>query len=156
LFTIDEKGLTDLLGNEDQLQSLVKEEFYRFYMIAGISIKLVADLPISNQTFSPKLGLFEVESPGNDKLLLHHHFYNLNWTGYRSGKQIYRKSPWTIYYYQNKWIYKCNSGQGNSQDLQQVALFTHDHSFGDIYNEQMGEQLFIQGNLHSLTLFPTD
>jgi hypothetical protein len=42
------------------------------------------------------------------------------------------------------------------ENIHRVAVFNHDHTSGRIYNDSAREKTFRDGNLASLTLFPTD
>lgn len=127
----------------------------RYYQIGGMTIKVESDLPITDSTFKPKFRIFEVAKPGDDLITLHHHF-ELPKSGWlNSGKEVYRKPPWTIYRSGGKWIYIGFEDCGDEDSWsQKIACFNLDHSEGEIYSN--GSALFKEGGLDSLTLFPTD
>lgn len=164
---------------------------HRYYQIAGITIRLEADLPITDTSFHPKFKHFEVNGPGEDTITIRHHFSLPNLNGWDIGEEVYRKPPWAIYRNGSSWFYMGIRGEAggtikrlwsrirhrlypltlrSSQktkrgesifsrsvkegNIHQLAVFDHDYSNISIYNKT--ERPFNGGNLHSLTLFPTD
>jgi hypothetical protein len=126
----------------------------RFYQIAGITIKIESDLPISDNTFHPKFRVFEVNHPGADTITIRYHFKLPDKQLINSGKLLYERSPWAIRRDKGKWIYANFAEPGSNLRRQKVAFFNVDHSQGDIYSN--GPDVFYEGLLDSLTLFPTD
>lgn len=77
----------------------------RYYQIAGITIQIKSDLPITETTFHPKFKGFEVDGPGKDTIIIRHHFFIPDLTGWNRGEEVYRKPPWAIYRKGPSWIY---------------------------------------------------
>ena len=128
----------------------------RYYQCAGITIQVDSDLPITDRTFHPKFKLFEVHGPGEDTITIRHHFGLPDLNGNDLGKEVYRKPPWAIYKKGDSWIYTGISPTRGDESIHRVAVFNCDHTRVRIYNDQTREDSFIKGDLHSLTLFPTD
>jgi hypothetical protein len=128
----------------------------RYYQCAGITIQVDSDLPITDRTFHPKFKLFEVDGPGEDTITIRHHFGLPDLNGHDLGKEVYRKPPWAIYKKGDSWIYTGISPTLGDESIHRVAVFNHDHTRVRIYNDRIREDSFIKGDLHSLTLFPTD
>jgi hypothetical protein len=160
----------------------------RYYQIAGITIRLESDLPITETTFNPKFKHFEVLDPGKDTITITHHFSIPDLSNWDIGEEVYRKPPWAIYSNGPSWFYlgiggnrgrtikglrpwiwhrlyqrsrqkpkgvgSILSGSVRVGNIHQLAVFNHDYSDITIYNKT--EKAFHRGNLHSLTLFPTD
>jgi hypothetical protein len=164
---------------------------HRYYQIAGITIKTVSDLPITDTTFHPKFKLFEANESGEDTITIRHHFFIPDLTGWNMGEEVYWKPPWAIYRKGPSWIYVGIAGDKSrvikrllprlwhrlypmtiksrqktkrvesihvrlvkKENIQQLAVVNHDYRNIKIYNK--AESPFHRGNLHSLTLFPTD
>jgi hypothetical protein len=72
------------------------------------------------------------------------------------GVQVYRKAPWAIYRKGNSWIYVGISPDPKDKNIDSVAVFNQDHSHGTLYHSERQKDLYMGGDLHSLTLFPTD
>jgi MoaA/NifB/PqqE/SkfB family radical SAM enzyme len=154
----------------------------RYFQTAGITIRLESDLPFAEDTFAPKFERFAVDGPGEDTVSVRHHF---SLDGLRLddlGQEVYRQAPWAIYEKGDSWIYLGISpasaaspvGGGTlgawllrwlgalSQRLREpgggrpylAAVFNRDHTRARIYND--GEERWRKGDLHSLTLFPSD
>lgn len=70
------------------------------------------------------------------------------------GHEVYRKAPWAIYHRRRCWIYLGISPRADDPSLHRVAVFDENHTHGRIYND--GAEVFQQGGLPSLTLFPSD
>ena len=159
---------------------------YRYYHIAGIIIRMESDLPITDATFHPKFKHFEVSGPGEDTITIRHHFSLPDLIDWDMGEEVYRKPPWAIYKNGPSWFYMGIGGNSGGTikrlwskishrlypltlrsrqktkrvesikdgNIHQLAVFNHDYSNIRIYNKT--EKFFRRGNLHSLTLFPTD
>lgn len=126
----------------------------RYFKIAGITIQIDSDLPIKDSTFHPKFKIFEANGPGKDNISIRHHFTIPELNGLDLGKEVYRKPPWAIYRKGNSWIYLGISPASGDKYIHRVAVFNNNHTRARIYNDK--EETFLEGNLHSLTLFPTD
>jgi len=133
-----------------------ERDHLRYYQIAGITIQVESDLPITDTTFSPKFRCFETDSPGEDTITLRHIFSLPDLSSKDLGVEVYRKAPWAIYRKGNSWIYVGISPDPEDRDIDSVAVFNQDHSHGMIYHGERQKDLYMEGNLHSLTLFPTD
>jgi len=154
----------------------------RYYQIAGITIKIISDLPITDTTFHPKFKCFEVDGPGTDTIIIRHYFSLPPLTSLDMGEEVYRRPPWVIYRKGPSWIYvvvpggtwepikrlwhrfypkpreKRNGGSFTrprlvqTKDIHQFAVMNRRTI--KIYNKT--ERSFHRGNIPSLTLFPTD
>lgn len=131
-----------------------KKNHCRYFQIGGITIKVESDLPITAETFHRKFKQFEVRKPGEETVAIRHHFFLPRLKAGDLGKEVYRKPPWAICKKGNSWIYLGISPSKKDRRFYPVAVFNHGHTRGRIYNQE--EQTFRQGNLSSLTLFPTD
>ncbi|MDQ1262231.1 MAG: Radical protein [Euryarchaeota archaeon] len=128
----------------------------RYYKIAGITIQVESDLPITEDTFDPKFRQFQADGPGpkGDTIFIHHHFSLPDLEGKDLGREVYRKAPWAVCRKGHSWVYLGISPNASDPKLHRVATFSDDHSHARIYNDR--EDVFLKGGLHSLTLFPTD
>ncbi len=149
----------------------------RFYRIAGITIQIDADLPITDATFHAKFRCFEVDHPGGDTIFVHHLFGLPDLYGQDLGKEVYRRPPWIIFRNDQSWVYLKNSSPlinkylpswlfrlslrlpgipvtARAKNIHQLAVFNDDHTRARIYNAS--EEIFQRGGFNSLTLFPTD
>jgi len=126
----------------------------RYYEIAGITVQVEADLPITDQTFAPKFKQFEVQGPGSDPISIRHHFGLPDLQGKNLGQEVHRRPPWAIYRKGESWVYLGIAPGADDPSLHQLAVFNQDHTRARIYNQ--GEDIFLKGDLHALTLFPTD
>ncbi|MCM8781942.1 MAG: radical SAM protein [Candidatus Omnitrophica bacterium] len=131
-----------------------KKEHRRYYRIADITLQIDSDLPILDSAFHPKFKLFEVDGPGEDNIFIRHHFFIPEINIQKLGKEMYRRVPWAIYKNNDSWIYLEISSRKTDKGLYRVAVFNSDHSRARIYSDN--KDIFLKGNLNSLTLFPTD
>jgi len=125
----------------------------RYYGIAGVSVMVEADLPITDQTFAAKFRQFEVDGPGPDLISIRHHFSLPDITGRDLGQEVHRQLAWTIYRKGNSWIYLW-APVPDDPTPQRVAVFNHDYTRARIYSNN--DEVFLRGNSPTLTLFPTD
>lgn len=133
-----------------------EKEHRRHYQIAGLTISVESDLPISDATFGPRFKRFETHSLGEDVVTIRHAFSLPDLKKQSLGEAVYRKPPWAIYRKGNSWIYVGISPDPGDEDVDLIAVFSQDHSNARIYHGERGKDLFMEGNLHSLTLFPSD
>lgn len=128
------------------------KHYRRFYQIAGVTIQVDADLPITGKTFAPKFRNFQAPGRGADTIVIHHHFSLPKLNGRELGKEVYRRPPWAIYRRGASWIYA--GVQARKPLWHTLAVFNHDHTRGQIYHRS--EEIFREHNLNALTLFPSD
>jgi MoaA/NifB/PqqE/SkfB family radical SAM enzyme len=127
----------------------------RHYRIAGVTIQVDSDLPITDTTFSAKFEPFRADGPGEDTVTIRHHFTLPDLQHRDLGEPLYRRPPWAIHRFGNTWVYLGISPDGvRSGHLHRVVVFNTDHTRAHIYHN--GEALYRRGNLSTLTLFPTD
>lgn len=128
----------------------------RYFQVAGITLQVRFDFPITAATFAPKMKLFETADPGADMVSLVHHF-SLPEDDSGFGDEVYRKSPWVIYRSSGTWIYILEASPDPAvNEIRQISVFSDDHRHGEIWNGPLGLQAFQAGGLSSLTLAPTD
>jgi MoaA/NifB/PqqE/SkfB family radical SAM enzyme len=155
-FSAKPKYLCDLARETRKVKETWKRDHRRYYQIAGITIRVESELPITDSTFSPKFKCFETDGPGENVIALRHVFSLPDLSGNDLGVEVYRKAPWAIYRMGNSWIYVGIKPSPEKRKIDSVAVFNQDHSHGTLYHGERQKKLFLGGNLHSLTLFPTD
>lgn len=126
----------------------------RYYQIAGLTVKVEADLPLTDRTYDARFAAFQVAGPGDDTISLHHHFYLPGVKRQELGEPVYQQPPWAIYRRQTCWVYLGIPPLAGDPTPYQVAAFSHDHAHGHIYNKS--SELFQRGDLKSLSHFPSD
>jgi MoaA/NifB/PqqE/SkfB family radical SAM enzyme len=131
-----------------------RQQHCRYYEVGGITVQVQSDLPITDHTFFDKLRQFEVKEPGRDLITIRHYFSLPDLKGTDLGQEVYRAPPWAVFRREAAWIYLGISTEADNPSLHKVAIFNQDHTRGRIYSD--GEDLFLKGDLHALTLFPTD
>ncbi len=146
--------LCDVAKENRRFREEWKMNHRRYYQVAGITIRVDSDLPITDTTFVPKFKLFQVDGPGEDNISIRHHFSLPELDDWDLGKEIYRRVPWAIYRKGNRWIYVGITGSAGHQHIHKVFVSNHDHTRIDVYSD--GEEGFYKGGLHSLTYLPTD
>jgi hypothetical protein len=124
------------------------------YQVAGLTIQVSADLPVSAQTFAPKFDQFLASQSDGDLVKIYHHFTLPPLSKFNLDSQVYREAPWAIYQDGLRWVYLGIASGENDLSPWRLAVFNRDHTEGQIYSPDQSE--FLRGNLHSLTLFPTD
>jgi hypothetical protein len=132
----------------------------RYYEIAGITVRVESDLPITDATFHDKFACFQTSGPGDDTVVVRHHFGLPDPIPGMSGRErpdeVYRHSPWAIYRTDRSWIYLGIAPKPDDPTLHCVAVFNEDYSDGDIYSPLSQEEVWSRGSITSLTMFPTD
>jgi hypothetical protein len=126
----------------------------RYFKIADITIQIDSDLAITKNTFHSKFKYFQVSGRGKDTILIWHHFSLPDLTGQDLGRELYRKPPWAIYKNNGSWLYLGISPLLKDKSLHRAVIFNSSHTCASIYNCK--KEIFLKGNLHSLTMFPSD
>jgi hypothetical protein len=131
-----------------------KPAYTRCYSIAGISIQVEADIPITDDTFDKKFKKFQVDTPGADLVRLRYHFSIIPPRIDDSWQLVYKKAPWAIYKKDTYWIYLGISGEEGASALWSLGMFDESSARGLICYPDTTR--FLKGNSHSLTFYPTD
>jgi hypothetical protein len=132
---------------------------HRYYQIAGITIRLESDLPITDTTFHPKFKHFEVNGPDKDTIIIRHYFSIPDLSNWDIGEEVYRKPPWAIYTNGSSWFYMGipGNGVGTIKDLWSKML--HPLYQGSRYKtdlESISSAPVRKGNIHQLAVFNHD
>jgi hypothetical protein len=117
---------------------------------------LDVDVPIAEGTFNSALKKFQVEEPGDDRIVLRHHFYLPDIPEKKLGVPIYHQAPWTIYRLDGSWIYLGINPQSTNNNIHQAMVFNDNYTAGNIYNMPEAAHLFQNTSIPSLTLSPSD
>lgn len=128
----------------------------RYFQVAGITVCVESDLDFDTINFKDELMAFVVDGPGDDNVMLRHHFELPNLTGKDLGRERYRKPPWAISCKNGTWFYRGILPYGDDRDLHRFATFSADHSHGTIYSPALDREMIIANGWQSLSLFPTD
>ncbi|MCL4532396.1 MAG: hypothetical protein M1582_04290 [Actinobacteria bacterium] len=126
----------------------------QFFGLAGLTVRVQADLPPSPNTFGPSFDPFRLAGPAKDVVSLHHHFSVPDLCREDLGERVYRHVPWEIRRREDSWVYLGISPGPEEAAFHQVAVFSRDHSAGRIFHRT--DEYFRAGNLEALTMFPTD
>lgn len=124
----------------------------RFYGIAGLTVQVESDLPISDTTFEPKFAAFEVAGPGPDTIVVRQHFGLPAVDESVLGREVYRRTPWVIYRSEARFTYV----MGPDDDRECVVVANADHTAIEVFNSERREESYRQGGVNALTLMPTD
>jgi len=126
----------------------------RFYELAGATVQVDADLPITRNTFGLKFEGFRASGPGPKHIEIHHHFSLPENEGLDFGRQVYRRPPWAIYKKGEAWIYAgIYPGEGDGR-LHRIIIFSGDHTRAHVFHPS--PDLFLQGGHESLMLVSSD
>jgi MoaA/NifB/PqqE/SkfB family radical SAM enzyme len=125
----------------------------RYYQIAGMTIQLTADFPITDETFAPRFNKFRVDGPSEDMISIRLVSGVPERSELRLDQEVYRKPPWAIYKQRDSWVYLGVSDKKNHPKPFKVAILSKDHNKMTIC---CNLEFFRWNNLHSLTTFPSD
>lgn len=128
----------------------------RVFQIAGITICVESDLDLGPIRFKPELAAFAVDAPGDDRVILRHHFAPPDLEGRDLGELLYQKPPWAISRRGDTWYYRTLPTDAFYDPWHKVAWFNARHTQGTIYSPPCKvDQLYAEG-WESLSLFTTD
>ncbi len=124
-----------------------------YYQIAGITIQVSADFPLTEATFAQKFEKFRVTGPGTDTISLRLVPELPALSELRLGPEVYHQPPWAIYQGPGAWVYVNISPRDGGSEPHGVAIFNQDHSQGTIFR---AGRIAEMAGLDSLTTFPSD
>jgi hypothetical protein len=126
----------------------------RWFRCGGITVQVESSSPLGGNTFLPKFDSFEVAGPGEDTVVIRHHFSLPDFEPSQLGELVVRRGPWAIFQKDGSWIYLGVMPQSDLDNPYQVAIFNSDHSRGDIHHRD--DAHFRDGGMATLTGFPSD
>jgi radical SAM protein with 4Fe4S-binding SPASM domain len=126
----------------------------RRFRIAGLSVDVESDLPISDDTFESKFDLFRTDAEGPADVVLRHHFSLPDLDAFDPGREVFRQAPWAVYRKDSSWIYLMISPDPSDATIHRVMVFDDAHTRGRIYSPS--DASFRAGRLDSLALLPSD
>jgi len=126
----------------------------RSYRLAGLTVRVEADLAITDATFRPHLRLFEHPTAAPADLLIRHHFEPPGWKSVDLGERVYRRPPWAVFRRGDTWIYQGLLPPPREREPWVLCVIDHGHSRADIYHAD--SRIFAAGGAESLSLLPTD
>ncbi len=129
----------------------------KYYKIAGITIQVNADLPIREDTFHPKFKIFAVDGPGDDSIVINHHFFwDEDLINDEFSEPLYFRPPWAIYKNNDTIIYKWIEADPPHNNCTRKAIANNTHTKMDVFTHPKFKDIFEKGGQTSLTLFPSD
>ncbi|HVP90885.1 MAG TPA: radical SAM protein [Terriglobales bacterium] len=148
--------LCALAGAEKEAKEAWTASHCRDYRIAGLEVRVEADLPITETTFGPKFEPFRVRDGrgGGDGLSIRHHFALPRLEDADLGREVYRRPPWAVYRRDDAWVYVGIYPDAADARVHRVIVFSDDHTRARVFNPS--PDLFLAGGLDSLMLLPSD
>ncbi len=146
--------LCELAEEKERSMDVFKRGNRRYYQVAGLTIQVDSDLPITDTTFHPKFKHFQIEKPGDDIVRYSHHFHVPEMDGLDLGKEVHRKSPWIIYRKRDSWVYVWTGPAERTDRPGLIAVFNDDHTRARIYADN--RDAYARGDILTLSFFPTD
>jgi len=127
---------------------------YQLFEIAGMTVHVDSDIPLTKHTFAKRFDTFRVNQPGDDHLYISHHFSLPDLAILKNDQLVYNKNPWAIYRYNRSWIYLGLGSYKDHSRAASVSVFNDSHTHVRIYHQN--DSLIRNGNLGALTGFPSD
>jgi len=126
----------------------------RYFQLAGMTIQVDADRPITDATFGDRFKKFQVTRPGTDVVRIRHHFFLPDLRSDKLGTKIYQSPPWTVYRKGGSFIYLEGLDTAEGFQAEKVSVVSRDHGSAHVYHYD--DFSYKKGNFNSLTLFSTD
>lgn len=92
--------------------------------------------------------------PGEDTIIIRHHFRMPDLAGMDLGRRVYCRAPWSIYRRPDSWLYLSVPPGVEDRAARDLAIVSADHSRAEMYHAE--EDNFRAGDLPSLTMFTSD
>jgi hypothetical protein len=131
--------------------------YKKYYHIGGITIELLSELPITDNTFHPKFSAFETTKPSLDKMVIEHHFgWEEDTLDTVDDDKFFINKTWKIITRDDQIIYKWINPYPPHNSILRKAIADKGHTHITIYNDDYLKNKYLEGNLLSLSMFPTD
>jgi len=131
--------------------------FTKKYRIGGITVEVVSELPITEKTFHSKFNAFETTTPSLDKMVIEHRFgWKEDPIDTLDNDNFYINATWKIIKSDNQIIYKWINPYPPHNAILRKAVADKKHTHITIYNDNYLKNRYLEGNLSSLSMFPTD
>lgn len=116
-----------------------------------------SDIPFGRDTFHEHIKQFEVFGPGENNILINHHFLEKIEPQTRGDEnKIYQKTPWAIYRIDDTIIYEWIHESHSQGTCYRKIITNLEHTVLDIYNGPELADRFSKGRLKNISLLPTD
>ncbi len=146
--------LCDVAREEKARRDRWASNHRRYYGIAGLTVRVDSDLPITDSTFQPKFEAFRIPKPDGKVLSIRHHFSLPDIEGADMGEEVYRRPPWAIFRKNGSWIYLGIYPDPEDKRVHRVIVFDHEHTRARIFNPS--PDLYLGGRLDSLMILSSD
>jgi len=131
--------------------------FTKNYRIGEVTIEVVSELPITKKTFHSKFNAFEITTPSLDKMVIEHRFgWKEDTIDTLDNDNFYINAAWKIIKKDNQIIYKWINPYPPPNYILRKVVADKEHTRIIIYNDNYLENKYLEGNLSSLSMFPTD
>lgn len=131
-----------------------------YYKSAGITVQVNSDFSISENTFHPKFNVFKADGPGDDNVVISHHFSGssqiINDHHQKGVKSIIDDDTWKIIISDSAYVYQYKSKEDANFKYSVTAKFNTDHTIGNVYFSGISEQQYKSLQLVSITGLGTD
>ena len=109
----------------------------RYFKCAGITIRVEADQPITDETFHPTFELFQMEGPEENSISIQLHTELPPLEGQDLGEVVCRKGEWVVRKKRDSWIY-LNISRENKK-IRKIAIFDQEHTSIRLYRNLFAE-----------------
>lgn len=135
--------------------------FQKHYTLANLCLEVNSDIRITDKTFAKKFDCFEIpkplkKNPLEEKIKINHHFNTIDNIEIEGFENIYFKPPWAVYTNKDHIIYHWIKPTPPHENYFQTMTTNQEHTRFDIYHDDASREKYLNGNLESLSLFPTD
>ena len=142
--------------NREFKESWVRDH-RRYYEIAGMTVQVESDLPITDTTFDEKFASFACDGPGADTVVDPPPLRPAR-PGRRGawGRGVPQPALGDLRAAGARGSTRASRRDADDPTLHRVAVFSADHTRGELYNAEGSERVWRDGGLGSLTMFPSD
>jgi hypothetical protein len=134
----------------------ILETHTKYFKAAGITFQIISEYPIAKNTFHPKFRLFEVGKPGDDKVLIYHHFKKYDESLLKNKHLTFSNEYLDVYTDNEKFFYKQKISQKYNIRYDAVAVFDKQHLSGHVYVNHINPSSYAVASLDSVVFFGGD
>ena len=129
----------------------------KFFEAAGITIKVISEFGITENTFLPKFKQFEVKTARDDNVTIAHHFSSYDFPTESDGLiKLFSNKQWQIFKTSDSWIYQFEPVLPGEPGCPVTVKASPDHTQLNVYPFKIDKQAYQNGRHNALTLFNSD
>ncbi|MBN1893032.1 radical SAM protein [bacterium] len=147
--------LCQIAAVKKKVQNERQKSHRRLYGVAGMTLEVLSDLPITDSTFGPNIRRFETTRMGSDVVTMHHHYYLPEFPERQRGRLVLKTGNWRVYQKNGAWFYTQITADENGKETHNwISAMNKEMNRFHIFQDNA--EIFKLGHLNSITRTASD